>query len=111
MRENRPYGSEGGAAEFNPPFLPLSGACLRVFACSTWFKKVRCKYFPVWLWRGADSSMVLRCLLLKVESMIPGVSILIGLSRVLLGLHGWENRSRRTGSRDRAIATDRDKRG
>ena len=24
MRENRPYGSEGGGAEFNQPFLPLS---------------------------------------------------------------------------------------
>ena len=24
MRENRPYGSEGGAAELNRPFLPLS---------------------------------------------------------------------------------------
>ena len=24
MRENRPYGSEGGGAEFNQPSLPLS---------------------------------------------------------------------------------------
>jgi hypothetical protein len=23
MRENRPYGSEGGAVELKPPFLPL----------------------------------------------------------------------------------------
>ncbi len=38
MRENRTYGSEGGAAETNRPFLPLSGRRMQwhVLGASCW---------------------------------------------------------------------------
>ena len=48
MRENRPYGSEGGGAEFNRSFLPLSldlsrkKTNLRRFATSNGFNAMTC---------------------------------------------------------------------
>ena len=33
MRENRTYGSEGGAAQSNAPFLPLYGMHLKLKVC------------------------------------------------------------------------------